>query len=140
MIRLLMPAFCKAATASFTCSSSKFGPREEPRRIRWQDLLPVVETMAETPCLVTERKQCGQEEETMASTAICRLPLVPFLNPTGMESPEASSRCTWLSVVRAPMAPHVIRSAMYCGVMVSRNSVAAGTPISPRRSSNPRAM
>ncbi len=35
---------------------------------------------------------------------------------------EASSRCTCDSVVRAPMAPQLIRSATYCGVIISRNS------------------
>lgn len=35
---------------------------------------------------------------------------------------------TWLSVVRAPMAPQATRSAVYCGEIVSRNSVPHGTP------------
>ena len=43
--------------------------------------------------------------ERSASMAICTLPSVPFLKPTGIDRPEASSRWTWLSVVRAPMAP-----------------------------------
>ena len=66
----------------------------------------------------------------MASMAICEFPSVPFLKPTGMERPLAISRWIWLSVVRAPMAAHETRSAVYCGVMGSRNSVAASTPIS----------
>lgn len=33
------------------------------------------------------------------------------LKPTGQERPLANSRCTWLSVVRAPIAPQEIRSA-----------------------------
>ena len=37
--------------------------------------------------------------------AIWTPPSVPFLKPTGIDRPEASSRCTWLSVVRAPIAP-----------------------------------
>ena len=82
-----------------------------------------------------------------------RAPEVPFLNPIGIERPEASSRCSCdlkvahmsmataaactcmsstapitHSVVRAPMAPQEIRSAMYCGETVSRNSVPAGRP------------
>jgi cobaltochelatase CobN len=65
----------------------------------------------------------------IASTAMRMLPSVPFLNPTGHESPEASWRCDCDSVVRAPIAPHAMRSAMYCGEMRSRNSVPAGTPI-----------
>ena len=47
--------------------------------------------------------------------AIFTLPSVPFLNPTGHDRPDAISRCTWLSVVRAPIAPHATRSEMYCG-------------------------
>jgi hypothetical protein len=50
------------------------------------------------------------------------------LEADGAERPEASSRCTWLSVVRAPMAPQLIRSPMYWGEITSRNSLAAGTP------------
>ena len=45
-----------------------------------------------------------------------------------MDSPDASCRWIWLSVVRAPMAPQETRSAMYCGLMGSRNSVPAGRP------------
>ena len=75
----------------------------------------------------------------MASTAIFTDPSVPFLNPTGQDSPEASSRCTWLSVVRAPMAPQLTRSVTYWGVMISRNSVPAGTPISFKSSNRLRA-
>ena len=56
------------------------------------------------------------------------LPSVPFLKPIGADSPEASSRCTWLSVVRAPIAPQAIRSPRYCGEITSRNSLPAGTP------------
>jgi hypothetical protein len=41
------------------------------------------------------------------------LPAVPFLNPTGIERPEASWRWIWLSVVRAPIAPHATTSEMY---------------------------
>ena len=51
----------------------------------------------------------------IASIAILMLPSVPFLKPIGADRPEASSRCTWLSVVRAPIAPQLIRSPMYCG-------------------------
>jgi hypothetical protein len=50
-----------------------------------------------------------------ASMAICTPPSVPFLKPTGIERPDASSRCTWLSVVRAPIAPHDTRSEVNCG-------------------------
>src|SRR5690606_41948126 len=51
----------------------------------------------------------------MASAAILMLPSVPFLSPTGHDRPEASSRCTCDSVVRAPIAPQLTRSAIYCG-------------------------
>jgi len=47
-----------------------------------------------------------------------------FFRPTGMDRPLAISRCVWDSVVRAPMAAQVTRSAMYCGTIGSRNSVA----------------
>ena len=63
-----------------------------------------------------------------ASTATCVSPSVPFLKPTGIDRPEASSRCTWLSAVRAPMATHDVRSAMCCGICVSRNSEPVGRP------------
>ena len=96
--------------------------------------------MAECPALVTDRKWWGDWAALMASTAIRMLPSVPFLKPTGQDSPEASSRCTWLSVVRAPMAPQEIRSAMYCGVIMSRNSVPAGRPSSFTSHSSLRAM
>ena len=72
--------------------------------------------------------------------AILMLPSVPFLKPTGADRPEASSRCTWLSVVRAPMAPQAIRSPMYCGLITSRNSLAAGTPSRLMSTSSWRAM
>ena len=51
-----------------------------------------------------------------------------FLNPIGQDEPEANSLCTWLSVVLAPIAPHEIKSAIYCGVITSKNSVPAGMP------------
>jgi hypothetical protein len=95
----------------------------------WQVSLPLVWKMADTPCFVTEGNQCGDRAATTASTAVCVLPSVPFLKPTGMERPDASSRCTWLSVVRAPMATHDVRSAMCCGICVSRNSDAVGSPM-----------
>ncbi len=55
-------------------------------------------------------------------------PSVAFLKPIGMDMPDASSRCTWLSVLRAPIAPQLIRSQIYCGVIRSSHSVAAGKP------------
>src|SRR5712691_2217264 len=95
--------------------------------------------MPASPCSVTPRKRWGWATARSASMAICTPPSVPFLKPTGIDSAEASSRCTWLSVVRAPIAPQVTRSAMNCGVMGSRNSQPAGTPSAARSSSSRRA-
>lgn len=55
-------------------------------------------------------KACGFEAERMASTATDMLPSVPFLKPIGKLEPEASSRWSCDSVVRAPMAPQDTRS------------------------------
>ena len=54
---------------------------------------------------------------------------MPFLNPTGIDSPLAISRCVWLSVVRAPIATQLRRSAMYCGTIGSSISPAQGRPM-----------
>ncbi|CSI58597.1 Uncharacterised protein [Vibrio cholerae] len=62
------------------------------------------------------------------------------MKPTGQDNPEANSRCTCDSVVRAPIAPQLIKSATYCGVIMSRNSLAVGIPMSVRSSSNLRPM
>ena len=102
----------------------------------WQVSLPVVWKIAETPCFVTDGNQCGERAASTASTAVFTPPSVPFLNPTGIDSPEASSRWTWLSVVRAPIATHDVRSAMCCGICVSRNSDAVGSPRSLTSSSS----
>ncbi len=72
--------------------------------------------------------------------AIFTLPSVPFLKPIGAEEPEASSRWTWLSVVRAPIAPQATRSLTYCGEMVSSSSLPAGTPNPLTSTSTWRAM
>jgi hypothetical protein len=55
----------------------------------------------------------------MASMATPTLPSVPFLNPIGKAEPEASSRWSCDSVVRAPIAPQVMQSAMNWGLDVS---------------------
>jgi hypothetical protein len=55
---------------------------------------------------------------------------VPFLNPTLMDKALANSRWTCDSVVLAPIAPQELRSARYWGEITSRNSPAAGIPIS----------
>jgi len=69
--------------------------------------------------------QCA---DSIASSAICIFPSVPFLNPTGIESPETSFLCSWDSVVLAPIAHQLTRSAIYCGVRVSSHSTAVGSP------------
>ena len=76
----------------------------------------------------------------MASSATCRLPSVPFLYPTGIERPLAICRCVGDSVVRAPIEASVIKSAMYCGVIGSNISVAAGKPSSAMESKIRRAI
>ncbi len=64
----------------------------------------------------------------IALIAVAIEPSVPFLKPSGIDSPEAIWRCVWDSVVRAPMADQQIRSATYCGVIGSSSSVAVGSP------------
>src|SRR5262249_2679287 len=73
-------------------------------------VLPLVVTTAAAPAAVTPKNVCRAAEARHASTATCTSPSVPFLNPTGMDRPEASWRWTWLSVVRAPIAPQVGRA------------------------------
>ena len=68
------------------------------------------------------------------------LPAVPFLKPTGIDSPDARLRWIWLSAVRAPIAAQVTASEMYCGVIGSRNSLPVGSPSASTSSSSPRAM
>src|SRR5215211_7434165 len=71
--------------------------------------------------------------------ASCSPPPVPFLKPTGIESPEARLRWTWLSVVRAPIALQLTASAKNCGEIGSRNSQPAGSPSAITSSSSWRA-
>ena len=127
MIRAGSPALASTWLAACTLAASKLGAWP-PRRITWQSGLPAVAAIAERPSLVTARKRCGCEAAITASAAMRTLPSVPFLNPTGHDSPEAISRWIWLSVVRAPIAPQATRSAMYCGEIVSRYSQPAGRP------------
>jgi hypothetical protein len=90
--------------------------------------LPAVVTTAAAPLSVTPKNVCPAAEARHASTATWTSPSVPFLNPTGIDRPEASWRWTWLSVVRAPIAPQVTVSAMYCGVIGSSHSQPTGRP------------
>ena len=86
------------------------------------------------------KKAWADFAEIIASTAVWALPSVPFLKPTGIESPLAIWRCVWLSVVRAPMVDQQTRSARYCGTIGSRNSVPVNTPISAMERINRRAV
>ena len=74
-----------------------------------------------------------------ASAATWTLPSVRFLKPTGIDRPEPSWRWIWLSVVRAPIAPQLTASEMYCGVIGSRNSHPTGSPNASTSSSTRRA-
>jgi len=89
---------------------------------------PAVVTTAAAPFRVTPKNVCPVADARHASTATWTSPSVPFLKPTGIDRPEASWRCTWLSVVRAPIAPQVTVSAMYCGVIGSSHSQPTGRP------------
>ena len=73
-------------------------------------------------------KACDAAAARTASTATWTSPSVRFLKPIGIERPEPSWRWIWLSVVRAPIAPQETASAMYWGVIGSRNSVPTGRP------------
>ena len=68
------------------------------------------------------------------------LPSVPFLKPTGIDRPEAISRCVCDSVVRAPIADQLNRSPRYCGLLGSSASVASGSPILTSSTSRRRAI
>jgi hypothetical protein len=68
---------------------------------------------APRPASSTLRKWCGCPAERIALIAIPTSPLVAFLNPTGIDNPLASSRCDWLSVVLAPIADQLTKSARY---------------------------
>lgn len=120
------------AAAAFTCSSAKLGPFVPPRRMICTSWLPFVRTIEAKPCAVTPMNAWGLEAARIASTATLTLfkggfyledggiverrspvlntylPSVPFLKPIGKETPEASSRCSCDSVVRAPIAPQEI--------------------------------
>ena len=73
----------------------------------------LVSMMLLRPSRPTERKTWPWDAALQASIATETVPSVEFLKPHGMESDEVSSRCTCDSVVRAPIAPHETRSAVY---------------------------
>ncbi len=85
------------------------------------------------------RKLWGAPAERIALTATSSPPSVPFLKPTGADSPLAISRWVCDSVVRAPMAYQLIRSPRYCGDSGSSASEPAGSPISANCASSRRA-
>ena len=76
------------------------------------------------PRIHSHRRRCIP---TPAPQSPSPFPL-PFLKPTGIDRPDASSRWSWHSVVRAPIAPQVTKSQRNCGVSVSRNSDPTGSP------------
>lgn len=97
----------------------------------------------------------SSQNERYKSVATTNLPSVPFLKPMGKDTPDASSRWSCDSVVRAPMAPQDItarcqlentdrstnsQSARYWGEIVSSSSEPTGTPESVMSQSNCRAM
>ena len=53
-------------------------------------------------------RKAGTLSLQLPKRACIYLPSVPFLNPMGKDTPDASSRWSCDSVVRAPMAPHEI--------------------------------
>jgi len=122
---------CSAASELHTprtASSEWLGPPVPPCSTTWQSRLPDVSTMPATPCLETLRKACGPALALTASMAAPLSPLLPFLKPTGVDSPLDSSQCNGLSTVLASFPLQLTRSAMNCGEMVSRYSHATGRP------------
>jgi hypothetical protein len=85
-----------------------------PRRMTKQSSLPFVRVMAANPCFVTPKNEWPQAAARIASSAISNDPSVPFLNPMGKDNPDANSRWSWDSVVRAPIAPRDNKSAKNC--------------------------
>ena len=86
------------------------------------------------------RKLCGRAADLTPLIATSVLPSVAFLKPTGVDRPDAISRCVCDSEVRAPIAVQEIRSPKYCGPIGSRASVAVGRPSSLTCSKNARAF
>ena len=92
------------------------------------------------PLKSTPANECLAAAARTASTATWTLPSVRFLKPTGIDRPDPSWRWTWLSVVRAPIAPQATVSEMYCGVIGSRNSQPIGRSSASTSSSSSRAV
>ncbi len=90
--------------------------------------MPRVCRIAGAPSWSIPVNTCGTAAALIASTAVPMLPSGRFFIPIGIDRPDDNCRCTWLSTVRAPIAPHPTVSAMYCGVIGSRNSQPTGRP------------
>jgi hypothetical protein len=73
----------------------------------------------------------------MALIAVWTDPSVPFLKPDRHRQPRGHLAVGLRLGVRAPMADQQTRSAMYCGVIGSRSSVAVGSPRSRTSRRNP---
>ena len=100
--------------------------------------LPAVCTMRRAPPSIP-RKRRGRRDDRGVHREL-QVPSVPFLKPTGIDSPDAICRWSWLSVVRAPMAPQ--RPGRRCtGADRVQELGAAGRPSSLMRagSGGPRA-
>ena len=106
---------------SWSCRGRRAGSGGSPA-------LPAVRRIAEPPARSMPANECGRRPRGARRRRPATLPSVRFLKPIGIDRPEASWRCVWLSVVRAPIAPQATVSAMYCGVIGSRNSQPTGSP------------
>lgn len=76
--------------ASRTSSGPWFGPPRPPRRMTWQSGFPLVETMEACPWSSMPKKTWLPAEARQPSIATVTSPSVAFLNPTGIDRPEAS--------------------------------------------------
>src|SRR3989338_5868282 len=90
---------------------------------------PEVFTTQAAPDSFIPKNECFSLADKIAFIAAPIFPPVLFLNPVGIESPDANCLCCGDSTVLAPIAAHEIRSELYCGVKASRYSVADGKPI-----------
>mmetsp|Transcript_42871 Transcript_42871/g.106708 ORF Transcript_42871/g.106708 Transcript_42871/m.106708 type:complete len:207 (-) Transcript_42871:312-932(-) len=97
--------------------------------------LPLLSTMPHTPSAETPRKWCALAESSMALRTHAS-ELAGALSPTGIDSPLTSSRSVALCAETAAQAS---RSQKNCGVIVSPNSSAVGSPSRLTWSSSSRA-
>jgi hypothetical protein len=68
-------------------------------------VLAGVRSTSGRPDIAMPGKTCGTPAATIASIAVPIALSGRFFIPTGIDRPDANWRCTWLSTVRAPMAP-----------------------------------